>query len=141
MKLQVKRLDPKAKLPTTGYQGDAGLDLYALEAVTVPAGQTLSNIRTGIAIAIPAGYVGLCWDKSGLAANHGITVLAGVIDSGFRGEMLLTVYNTSQEDYHFTAGDKVMQILIQPVESMQVVEVEELPVSERGHGSFGSTGK
>ncbi len=141
MQLKVKKLDPRAKLPTYAHPGDAGLDLFALDNFTVPAGKYITGIKTGIAIAIPDGYVGLCWDKSGLAAKHGITVLAGVIDSGFRGEMLLTVLNTSDQDYHFEAGDKVMQMLIQSVASVEVAEVEELPSSERGTGSFGSTGK
>ncbi len=141
MQLQVKKLDPRAKLPTYAYSGDAGLDLYTLEDFTVPAGKYITSIKTGIALAIPEGYVGLCWDKSGLAAKHGITVLAGVIDSSFRGELLLTVLNTSDQDYRFKVGDKVMQILIQPVASMEVIEVQELSDTIRGVGAFGSTGK
>lgn len=141
MELEVKKVDPRAKLPAYAIVGDAGLDLFALESFTVPAGKFTSGIRTGIAIAIPEGYVGLCWDKSGLAAKNGLKVMAGVIDSGFRGEMLLTLLNTSDKDYHFSAGDKVMQLLIQPVESVEVIEVKELPLSERGGGSFGSTGR
>ncbi|MFA4936873.1 MAG: dUTP diphosphatase [Patescibacteria group bacterium] len=141
MQLQVKKVDPRAKLPSYALPGDAALDLFALEDYIAPAGKYVSGIRTGVAIAIPEGFVGLCWDKSGLAAKHGITVLAGVIDSGFRGEMLLTVFNTSDQDYHFNAGDKVMQLVIQPVASVEIVEIDELPSSARGNGSFGSTGK
>ena len=141
MKLEVKKVDPRAKLPTYERQGDAGLDFYALEAFTVPAGKRTGGIRTGIALAIPEGYVGLFWDKSGLAATHGLKVMAGVIDSGYRGELLLTLFNTSDTDYRFKAGDKVMQLLIQRVERVELEEVQELPVSERGEGGFGSTGK
>src|SRR5258708_5702036 len=109
MKLEVKKLDPRAKLPSYVHPGDAGLDFFALEDCVVLAGKRLSDIRTGVAIAVPQGYVGLFWDKSGLAAKHGLKVMAGVIDSGYRGELLLTLLNTSGTDYRFKAGDKVMQ--------------------------------
>ncbi len=141
MELEVKKLDPRAKLPAYHLAGDAGLDFYALEDVTVPAGKRTSDIRTGVAVAIPEGCVGLFWDKSGLAAKHGLKVMAGVIDSGYRGELLLTLLNTSDQDYHFKAGEKLMQLLIQPVERVEVVEVTELMPSERGDRAFGSTGK
>ncbi|MFH1867181.1 MAG: dUTP diphosphatase [Patescibacteria group bacterium] len=139
--IKVKKIDPRAKLPSYAIPGDAGLDLFALEDFTVPAGKYVSGIRTGVALAIPDDYVGLCWDKSGLAANHGIKVMAGVIDSGYRGELLLTLLNTSEQDYHFKAGDKVMQLLIQPIQQVEVVEADNLPSSERAQGGFGSTGK
>lgn len=141
MKIEVKKVDERAKLPTYATPGDAGMDFYALEAFTVPARERTTGIRTGVALAIPNGYVGLFWDKSGLAAKHGIKVMAGVIDSGYRGELLLTLYNTSDQDYNFSAGDKVMQLLIQPVERVEVVETQELSVTPRGVGSFGSSGK
>ena len=141
MELEVKKLDPRARLPKYEHPGDAGLDFYALEDFTVPAGKRTSGIRTGVAVAIPEGYVGLFWDKSGLAAKHGLKVMAGVIDSGYRGELLLTLLNTSDADYHFKAGEKVMQMLIQPVVQAEVTEVAELLPSERGGGGFGSTGK
>lgn len=141
MVLQIKKLVPSAKLPSYVHPWDAGLDFFALEDCVVPAGQRLADIRTGVAIAVPEGYVGLFWDKSGLAAKHGLKVMAGVIDSGYRGELLLTLLNTSQADYHFKAGDKVMQLIIQPVQSVEVVQVEELTDTHRGAGGFGSTGK
>ncbi len=141
MRLEVKKLDPRAKLPSYVHPGDAGLDFFALEDCVVPAGRRLTDIRTGISIAIPQGYVGLFWDKSGLAARHGLKVMAGVIDSGYRGELLLTLFNTSDHDHHFKAGDKVMQLLIQPVEHAEVMEVQELSDTARGAGGFGSTGK
>jgi dUTP pyrophosphatase len=141
MKLEVKKLDPRAKLPSYVHPGDAGLDFFALDDFVVPAHGRKSGIRTGVAVAIPEGYVGLFWDKSGLAANHGLKVMAGVIDAGYRGELLLTLLNTSDQDYHFKAGEKVMQMLIQKVESVDVVEVQELADTSRGLGGFGSTGK
>jgi len=141
MKLLVKKIDPRAKLPSYVHPYDAGLDLFALEDYTVPAGQRLTEIRTGIAMAIPPGYVGLCWDKSGLASKQGIKVMGGVIDSGFRGELKLVVFNTSHEDYTFKAGEKVMQLLIQPVMNVEVEEAVELDDTSRGEGGWGSTGK
>ena len=141
MNLEVKKLDPRAKLPSYVHPGDAGLDFFALEDCIVPAGKQLSNIRTGVSIAIPQGYVGLFWDKSGLAAKYGLKVMAGVIDSGYRGELLLSLFNTSSTDYSFKAGDKVMQLVVQPVQSVEVVEVQELSDTSRGDGGFGSTGK
>ncbi len=139
--LEIKKLDPRAKLPAYVYEGDAGLDFFCLEDCTVSAGKRLAGIRTGVAIAIPEGYVGLFWDKSGLAANFGLKVMAGVIDAGYRGEIKLTLLNTSTEDYHFKAGDKVMQMLVQTVERVEVEEVKVLSPSIRGEGGFGSSGK
>lgn len=141
MQIKVKKLDPRAKLPSYALEHDAGLDLCVLDDVTIPAGKVVTKIRTGVAIAIPEGHVGLCWDKSGLAANHGLKTMAGVIDSGYRGELLLTLYNASDKDYHFKSGDKIMQLLIQPVERVEVLEVKDLPDSQRAAGGFGSTGK
>lgn len=141
MKLEVKKLDPRAKLPAYEHPGDAGLDFYALEDFVVPAHSRKPGIRTGVAVAIPEGYVGLFWDKSGLAAKHGLKVMAGVIDAGYRGELLLTLLNTSDSDYEFKAGEKVMQMLVQNVERAEVAEVQELSATSRGQGGFGSTGK
>lgn len=141
MKLQVKKLDPQAKLPAYEHPGDAGLDLYALEDFIVPSRARKAGIRTGVAVAIPEGYVGLFWDKSGLAAKHGLKVMAGVIDSGYRGELLLTLLNTSEVDYQFKAGEKVMQMLIQAVGRAEIEEVAELDDTSRGAGGFGSTGR
>lgn len=116
------------------------MDLFALETIEVPA-KSSARIRTGIALEIPDGYVGLCWDKSGLAMNHGIKVLGGVIDSGYRGELILGVSNLSNTSYRFEKGHKVMQLLIQAVESPEIIEVNELSDTDRGAGGFGSTGK
>jgi dUTP pyrophosphatase len=140
MKIRVKKLHPEAKLPTYAHPGDAGMDVYALEEMEVLPGQVV-KVRSGIAMEIPEGYVGLCWTKSGLANNHKIKISSGVIDSGYRGEVLLGVINLGLEPYTFKKGDKVLQMLIQPVERPELVEAEELSDTSRGEGGFGSTGK
>lgn len=140
MILEVKKTDIEAKLPSYAHPGDAGMDLFALEETVVPVGK-VARIRTGVAIEIPDGYVGLCWDKSGLSMNNGIKVLGGVIDSGYRGELILGVINLGEKDYIFEKHHKVMQLLIQPIIQVQTEEVSELTDTSRGHGGFGSTGK
>lgn len=140
MKLPIKKLVPEAKLPTFAHDTDAGMDLYALEKVVLPAGER-ALVKTGIAVAIPAGYVGLFWDKSGLSNKYGLKVIGGVIDAGYRGELLVGLLNTSAEDFQFESGQKVAQMLIQKVEHPELVEVEELDETQRGEGKFGSTGK
>jgi dUTP pyrophosphatase len=140
MQLKVKKVDSEAKLPNYAHSYDAGMDLFALEEVKIKPGET-AKIRSGIAVEIPEGYVGLCWDKSGLSMNHGIKVLAGVIDAGFRGELVMGVINLGKEEYIFEKGHKVMQMLVQPIEIMDIIEVKELSSAERGEKGFGSTGK
>ena len=140
MKLKVKKVHPEAKLPSYAHPYDAGMDLFALEEVTVGVGE-IGRVRTGLAVEVPEGYVGLCWDKSGLSMSHGIKVLAGVLDSGFRGELVLAVINLGKEPYTFKKGHKVMQMLVQKVENPEIVEAEELAESVRGKKGFGSTGK
>lgn len=115
------------------------MDLYSLENVLINAGQR-AQLRTGVALGIPDGYVGLVWDKSGLANKAGITVLGGVVDAGYTGEILILLHNTSGTGHLFAAGDKITQILIQKVEHPTVVEVDSLEESARGTNGFGSTG-
>lgn len=140
MTIPAQKLDPKAKLPNRAHDSDAGLDLFALAGSTIEPGQRV-GIGTGIALAIPTGQVGLIWDKSGLAVKAGLTTLAGVIDAGYRGEIIVALYNTSSEAYTLQAGDKVAQLLVQPVHLPTVTEVETLDDTNRGSGGFGSTGK
>lgn len=140
MKIKIKKLDEMAKVPSYSFPGDAGLDLCALESVVVPAGER-AEIRTGLAFEIPDGYVGLVWDKSGLAFKQGLTTMSGVLDAGYRGELKLLIFNTTRQDYQFESGDKVCQLLIQPVVRAEIEEVEELSESTRGVGAFGSTGR
>jgi dUTP pyrophosphatase len=140
MLLKIKKVHNDAKVPSFAHPYDAGLDLYALEEVKVEPGK-VARIRSGIALEIPDGYVGLCWDKSGVSMNHSIKVLGGVIDSGFRGELIMGVINLGTETYTFEKGHKVMQLLIQKVEHPEVIETDTLSETSRGEGGFGSTGK
>lgn len=140
MILKVKKLDQGATLPSYSHIGDAGLNMYANETVVINPGQAV-KIKTGIALEIPDGYVGLIWDRSGLSTNHRIKSLGGVIDSGYRGESLLGVINLGDVAYTVEKGDKVVQMLIQKVERMDVIESSELSDTSRGEGGFGSTGK
>jgi len=142
MRLSVRRLDPAATVPTRAHDGDAGLDLYACEAVTVWAGERAS-VRTGIALEIPPGHAGLVLPRSGLAARHGIALVnaPGLIDAGYRGEVRVLLLNTDGESHFEVApGDRIAQLLLVPFAAAEAVEVQELATSERGDGGFGSTG-
>lgn len=139
MKVNIKKLDENAKIPTYAHSFDAGMDLYTPIAVEILPMQRV-QMRTGIAFEIPDGYVGLIWDKSGLSHKKGLKLLGGVVDSGYRGEVLVGAVNLGQEKITFEAGEKVAQMLIQKVEHPLLVEVDELTDTERGEGAFGSTG-
>ena len=140
MELRVQKLHPDAKLPSFAHTTDAGMDLYCIEEITLAPGQRV-QVKTGIAIGVPEGYVGLIWDKSGVSHKRGLKTLGGVIDHGYTGEVVVGMYNTSTEAQTFEVGDKVAQILIQKCEHPQIVEVASLGDSERGSNAFGSTGK
>lgn len=140
MELKIKKLHQNAKIPTYAHAGDAGFDLYAIESVMIPIGARVL-VGTGIAMEIPQGYVGLIWDKSGLAMNYGLKNLGGVIDAGYRGEIKAGVVNLSESDYTIQAGHKVAQMIIQKVEHAEINEVAELATTSRGENGFGSTGK
>lgn len=139
MKLLIQKLDPQAILPRYAHQGDAGLDLYAAHTVTLRPGER-AQVGTGVACAIPEGHVGLIWDKSGLAQKQGLKTLGGVVDSGYRGEVMVGVVNLGSEPYTLEAGHKVAQMLVQEVETVEIEEVRELSDTSRGTGGFGSTG-
>jgi dUTP diphosphatase len=142
MTLRVRRLDGRARLPTRAYPGDAGLDLYALEDGVLAPGERAS-IRTGIAVEIPEGEAGLVLPRSGLAARHGIALVnaPGLIDAGYRGEIRVLLLNTDREAaFTIGAGDRIAQLVLVKVQTPEVVEVEDLAVSERGAGGFGSSG-
>lgn len=132
--------DPELK-PVYAQPGDAGCDLRASEATIVPArGRVL--VKTGISIALPDGYVGLVHPRSGLAAKHGITVLntPGTIDAGYRGEVMVTLYNTTDQDFPVARLDRIAQLVVQQYVQAKFVEVDKLPESHRGEAGFGSTG-
>jgi len=128
-------------MPTIGNPGDAGYDLRSAENAIVPA-RSRHTVNTGVSIALPAGYVALVHPRSGLAAKHGITVLnaPGTVDAGYRGQMLITLVNHSDEDFEISRGDRIAQMLFQKFESARFVHVTELPGSQRGSAGFGSTG-
>jgi dUTP pyrophosphatase len=140
MQIRVKKLHASATIPKIALQSDAGFDLYSAEAVVVNSGERV-QAKTGIAMEIPEGYVGLIWDKSGLSQKHGLKTLGGVIDAGYRGEVIVGVTNLSEETYTVEVGHKIAQMLIQKVEAPEFIEVGELSQSNRGEKGFGSTGK
>jgi dUTP pyrophosphatase len=128
-------------MPTMSHAGDAGYDIRSADSTTVPA-RSRQTVSTGISLALPNGYVALVHPRSGLAAKFGITVLnsPGVVDAGYRGQILVTLVNHSDEDFAVTKGDRIAQILFQKIESADFIRVEELPGSLRGNSGFGSTG-
>ena len=142
MTLPVRRLDDRARLPTRAYPGDAGLDLYALEDAVLEPGERAS-VRTGIAVEIAEGEAGLVLPRSGLAARHGIALVnaPGLIDAGYRGEIRVLLLNTDREAaFTIAGGDRIAQLVLVKVQTPEVVEVEDLAVSERGACGFGSSG-
>ena len=137
----IRRLRPDAHVPSQAYGGDAGLDLAACEySVLQPGARAV--IPTGLAVEIPEGYAGFVQPRSGLAARHGIGVVnsPGLIDSGYRGEIRVVLINTDRETpFVVEPGMRVAQLVIAPVASVRLVEVEELAASERGGRGFGSS--
>ena len=142
MRLNVRRLDQRARLPSRAHPDDAGLDLYALEGAALAPGAR-AQIPTGIALEIPAGYAGLVLPRSGLAARHGIALVnaPGLIDAGYRGELRVLLLNTDRaSEYRVSAGDRIAQLVVAAVAPVSVTEVSELTESARGAGGFGSSG-
>lgn len=141
--LQVRRLDPGLPLPGYAHPGDAGLDLRAAAAVELGPGERAS-VPTGLALAVPPGCVGLVHPRSGLAARHGLAIVnaPGTIDAGYRGEVRVLLVNLDPaETVHLARGDRIAQLLVQRVETVDVVEVETLDETPRGTSGFGSTGR
>jgi dUTP pyrophosphatase len=137
----VRRLREEAVLPAKAYSGDAGLDLTACERVELAAGER-AVVRTGLAVAIPEGFAGLVQPRSGLAAEHGITIVntPGLVDSGYRGEVQVILLNTDRErPFVVEPGMRIAQLVVVAVPELEVVEVEVLPESERGVRGFGSS--
>ena len=142
--LPVLRLDPDLPLPAYARAGDAGIDLVAREDVTLAPAGGRALVATGIAIALPEGYAGLVQPRSGLAFKHGVTVLntPGLIDSGYRGELKVCLINHDPtEPFEVTRGERIAQLVVQPVEHVTFVEVDTLDDSERGDKGFGSSGR
>lgn len=140
MQIKVKKLHKDAKLPTHGHPGDASIDFYSLETIVFPPlGQ--QRVPTGVAIEIPEGHVGLIWDKSSISFNKGLKIMGGVIDAGFRGELVMSLFNTKNEEIILEKGHKVAQMIIQKFEHCDILEVSELSSTVRGEGREGSTGE
>lgn len=140
MKLSIKRLSADAILPRYAHPGDAACDLFSAHTVELLPGER-AQVGIGVAFEIPEGYAGLIWDKSGLSHKFGLKTLGGVVDSGFRGEVMVGLVNLGKERYTIHQGDKVAQMLFQRVETVELVEVGELSETVRGGQGFGSTGK
>lgn len=139
IKIKVKKLNSDAILPKYAHQGDAGMDLFSCEeAIIFPKQRKL--IHTGISMELPEGFVALIWDKSGLAANHGLKTMGGVIEHTYRGEYCVILHNTTEKEIKLQKGNKIAQILIQPIFTAELQEVQELGETKRGTEGFGSTG-
>ena len=141
--LPVRRLDPGLPLPAYAHPGDAGADLCAAEDVELPPGGR-ATVATGVAVAVPDGHAAFVHPRSGLASRHGITVVnaPGTVDAGYRGEVRVVLLNTDQrEPFTVRRGDRIAQLVVQPVTRVRFVDVAELPATPRGEGGFGSTGR
>ncbi len=143
LQVLITRLDPSIPLPIYAKGGDAGADIVTRIDVTLQPGER-ALVPTGIAIALPDGYVALVHPRSGLAIKHGVTMVnaPGTVDAGYRGELQCIMINHDlKEAITFHKGDRIAQLVIQKVERAEFVEVKDLPGSGRGEGGFGSTGK
>jgi dUTP pyrophosphatase len=141
IELAIRRLRPDAIVPERAYAGDAGLDLSACEEVELGPGER-ALVPTGLAVAIPDGYAGFVQPRSGLAVRHGISIVntPGLIDSGYRGELRVTLLNTDpRESFRVEPGMRIAQLVIVPIPEVELVVVDELPESERGVRGFGSS--
>jgi dUTP pyrophosphatase len=141
IELPIRRLRDDAVVPKRAYAGDAGLDLAACDLHELGPGER-AVVGTGLAVAIPEGYAGFVQPRSGLAARHGITVVnaPGLVDSGYRGEIQVVLLNTdTDKPFVVEPGMRIAQLVVLPVPELELVEVEELPESERGVRGFGSS--
>ena len=139
-KIKIQKINENAKVPSYAHQGDAGLDFYSAEENYVLKPEERKGFSTGIKMEIPGGYAGLIWDKSGLAAKYGIKIMAGVIDSTYRGEVIVMLINLGNKNYLVEKNAKIAQMLIQKIERAEIEIAEDLNVTKRGGGGFGSTG-
>jgi dUTP pyrophosphatase len=142
IELPITRLRPDAALPVQAYPGDAGLDLASCERVVLAPGER-ALVGTGLAVAVPDGYAGFVQPRSGLAARHGITIVnaPGLVDSGYRGELMVALLNTDRDEpFVVEPGMRIAQLVVVELPRIELVEVDELPDSERGAGGLGSSG-
>ncbi len=140
IELKVKKLHKEAKLPQYSIEGDAGLDLSSIENKKILPKQH-AKIRTGLALEFPKGYCGLIWDRGGLAHKEGLTTIGGVFEYTYRGEYIIALYNTGKKPYQVKKGQRIAQLLIQPIVSVKLRQVNKLSASNREKKAFGSTGK
>lgn len=138
IKVQIKKIK-EVKTPSYAHKGDAGIDLYAAENYVLKPMET-KVIKTGVCMAIPQGYAGLIWDRSGLAAKNSIHTMAGVVDSGYRGEIGTVLKNLSDQNFEITKNMRIAQMLIQPIANVTIEEKDSLDETNRNEGGFGSTG-
>jgi len=141
--LRVRRLDPRATVPTRAHAGDAGYDLYALDAARLEPGARQA-VPTGIAIALPPGHAGLVLPRSGTAMKHGITLVnaPGLVDEGYRGELRVLLLNTDRTAaFDIAPGDRIAQLVVIAPALPELVETDDLDATERGEGGFGSSGR
>jgi dUTP pyrophosphatase len=136
-----KALNPLAQIPTYGSDEAAGADLYSIESVRIAPGDR-KMVRTGVGIQLPKGFEAQVRPRSGLAAKFGITITntPGTIDSDYRGEIMVILYNTGLNDFIVTGGDRIAQLVVVPVFRAKFIELDDLSTTARGHGGFGSTG-
>jgi len=140
LEIKIQKINSEVRVPNYAHQGDAGLDFYSAEENYALKPGKRKGFSTGIKMEIPDGYVGLIWDKSGLAAKRGIKIMAGVIDSTYRGEVIIMLINLGDKEYLVEKNTKIAQMLIQKVENAKIKIVEDLNITKRENGSFGSTG-
>ena len=141
IELPIQKVRPDAVVPSRAYAGDAGLDLAATERIELGPGER-AVVPTGLAVAIPGGYAGFVQPRSGLASRHGITIVnsPGLVDSGYRGELKVVLHNTDRtQPFVVEAGMRIAQLVVLPIPEVELVEVAELPASERGGRGFGSS--
>jgi dUTP pyrophosphatase len=144
VRIPLRRLDPDLPLPAVQHAGDAGYDLHAREGTVLAAGGGRALVPTGIAVAIPPGFAGFVQPRSGLALRHGVTCLntPGLIDAGYRDEISVLLVNTDPSvPFEVHRGDRIAQLVIQRVETVEWDEVDDLEESARGTGGWGSTGR
>jgi dUTP pyrophosphatase len=141
MRIPLKRIDPGLPAPVHAHTGDGGVDLHASESATLAPGE-FRAVPTGIAVAIPQGYVGLIAPRSGLAVRHGLSLVntPGVLDAGYRGEIKAILINHGPAAVSVERGERIAQLVVVPVVEQEFIEVDELPDSTRGADGFGSTG-
>ena len=139
LELKIQRLCEEAIIPRFAHEGDAGMDLYSIKEYSLKPGER-TCAQTGIKIAIPRGYAGIIKPKSGLALNHGVDIMAGVIDSGYRGEIGVVMINLGHKELKVDKSQKIAQMIFYQVHHPSIKEVSSLDETSRGEGGFGSTG-